>query len=54
MEITIHTEFVIIKLAGGTEYDMSYKALSDVEKAIKIIRNLQASAHVDSATIKVT
>lgn len=54
MEITIHTEFVIVKLSGGTEYSMNYKALADVETAIKIIRRIQELAHVDSGTIKIT
>lgn len=54
MEIVINNEYVIITLVGGSEYGMSYKALADVEKAIEIIRNLQESAHIDSATIKIT
>lgn len=54
MDITINNEYVIITLVGGTQYSMTYKALADVEKAIEIIRNLQESAHVDSATIKIT
>jgi len=54
MEIIIDSDYVIIKLTGGSDYAMNYKQLADVEKAIEIIRNIQKAAHVDSATITVT
>ncbi len=54
MDISIKLDYVIISFIGGTEYSMTYKILDDLEKAIKIIRFLQETAHLDSCDIKVT
>jgi len=54
MKITIKNDIVTIKLRGEPEYDMTYKQLADVEKAIEIIRKLQESCHVDSCELTIT
>ncbi len=54
MDISIKHEYVIITFIGGTQYSMTYKVLADIEKAIKIIRFLQETSHIDSCEIKVT
>lgn len=54
MEIVINNENVTIRLSGDTQYSMTYAALTDVEKAIEIIRNIQESALIDFLTIRVT
>lgn len=54
MEINIDSESVVICLIGITELSLNWNQLAEMEKAIEIIRKLQESAHVDSATIKIT
>jgi len=54
MEIIIYSKGVTISLKDTPEILLTWNNLSEMEKAIEIIRNIQESAHVDSATIKVT
>jgi len=54
MVITIFSDRVEIGASNDIVYCMSFDVLADVEKAIEIIRNLQESAHIDSAIITVT
>lgn len=51
MDITINNKYILITLFGGTQYAMTYKQLADVEKAIKIIRNMQDSFIIESVSI---
>jgi len=54
MDIVICSSGVTILLKGQPEYLLTWNNLKEMEKAIEIIRNMQESAHIDSATIKVT
>lgn len=51
MEITIYTKHVEIKLKDLAAFHLSWDALNKVEKAIEIIRNIQATAPIESARI---
>jgi len=54
MEIIMYTAGVKIQLSPTTNYDMSWDSLDKVEKAIKLIRELQKIVPIESASITVT
>ena len=51
MKITIFLNKVEIKITGSPVYCMSYQALNQLEKAIKIINYLKCEADAESAII---
>lgn len=53
MEITIHSKSVVIRLENDIRYVMTFHELNQVEKAIEIIRNIQNTAAIEAATIKI-
>ena len=53
MEILIYSTRVEIKVSDDTVYRMNFSTLEKVETAIKIIRNLQFIAPIESGRISI-
>jgi len=53
MEILIYLKYVEIHLSEKIVYTMPWDSLNKVEKAIEIIRNIQNTAPIETARIKI-